>query len=256
MTEGIDFGQVQHPHPAAVNFALEQLGLGVNPRNPPLGTPLRGAALREALRVQRISHETSEVPGRLWSAPPPIDPRRGDHYPSAIISCPLVAQDGSRASPGPSSASGLTKAGGIVVIKCGSGSGGEFSRRVAVAGGRAVVGQFGRFANVTVVTERVNDTPVAFSWVRESSMASGADDTWESPPYAYAGGNASIIVPEGAVEVLSDTTTILTFTVLTSGTARTFAVAVTAGVSAVIPSTSSSFAGADACVLLFRLAPL
>jgi len=135
----------------------------------------------------------------------------------------------------------------------------QTNRRVAVAGGRAIIGQFGRFPNVNIVTEAVNSeaSPVSFSWLQESTSGSGGSaDLWESPPFSYVGGAATIIVPEGAVEVLSDTTTTLTFGVLTSGAARTFAVSLTAGIASVIPSTASYFSGSDACVLLFKLAPL
>ena len=258
MTE-VDFGQVQHPHPVVQDFAWQTLGIGVDVRNPPLGVPLRGEALRAAIELQRTGHRTSDPKVRLWGAPPAVDPRTGLHYPAAIISCPYPEQDGTRAAPGPASAAALTAAGAVVNISVGTREGGEVSRRVAVAGGRAIIGQFGRFPNVNVSTEQVNNaaSPVVFSWIQESSSGSGGSaELWEAPPFGYAGGDAPIIVPEGAVEVLSDTDTTLTFSVLTSGTARTFAVSVAAGAAAAIPSTASSFAGPDACVLLFRLSPV
>ena len=253
-----DYGLVQYTHPAEVAYQLEALGLGINPANPPLGTPLKGAALREALRVQRTGHVTSEVPGRLWNAPPPVDPRTGMNFPAAVLSCPAPEQDGTRANPGVGAIPAGLATGGIINIKAGTKEGGEFNRRVAIAGGRVYYLRGGLYNNLSVTTEKVNseDSPIIFSWLT-GIPAGRSDDLWDAPYYADDGGGGKKFIPEGATQFYVATATTMRFGIFADGTERTWTTpTLTVGQSYPVPASATHFATGAAVAVYFLLAPL
>jgi len=226
-----------------------------------LGQRLVGDELDHALANQRVGHQTNGTTAiqRLWNASPLVDPRTGLYYPSGIISCPAPNQDGERrTSGGPAAIPGSLSTGGIVNIKCGTREGGEFNRRVAVAGGRAIVGNFGNYHTVKIVTEKVNsgDSPIVFSWMTGAPRASGSDELWEAPAYSDDGALGKKFVPEGAVEVYTDTACSITFGLFTDGTERTVEIPAAEGTRTFVPNQATYFAASTACILYFRLAPL
>ena len=225
---------------------------------PELGTRLIGHELAQAIAKQKVGHQATGAKARLWNASPLVDPRTGLYYPSAIISCPAPEQDGTRAMPGIQTIPASLSTGGIVTIKAGTREGGEFNRRVAVAGGRAIVGSFGKYHNVSIVTERVNngtDSPIVFSWI--SGEAPGrSDELWEAPAFSDDGLGGKKFLPEGAVEVYSDTSVTMTYGIFVDGTERTVAVTTNVGVPTFVPNSATYFAASAACILYFRLAPL
>jgi hypothetical protein len=225
-----------------------------------LGTALSGEELQTALKSQKTGHKTTSVSKvqRLWNNSPLVDPRTGMYYPGGIISCPAPNQDGtSRTAGGPKPIPGSLSTGGIVNIKAGTRDGGEFNRRVAVAGGRALMGRFGNYHQISIVTELVNnaDSPIVFSWLT-GLPAGRSDDLWEAPAFADDGGGGKKYIPEGAVEVYSDTECNIGFGLFVDGTERTVVLGATVGERVFVPNQATYFAASTAAVLYFRLAPL
>ena len=243
---GLDLGQVQPG------------GKRVSVFNPQIGQPLTGEDLRRAINKQKTGHVAKGANVRLWGAPPAVDPRTGQHYPAAIISAPYPNQGGTTASPGPGVIPGSLSTGGIIVIKVGTKEGGEFNRRVAVAGGRAIIAQLGRYPYAAVRTEKVNNgtvSPIYFSWVQH--VTSGAsDDLWDAPAYVDDGGGGKKFIPEGAAEVFSNTAIYMTYGIFVDGTERTIVIPATVGQRIFVPNSATYFAASTACTLYFRLAPL
>jgi len=225
-----------------------------------LGEALKGEELEHAIANQKTGHKTTSLTAvqRLWNASPLVDPRTGLYYPAGIVSSPTTDQDGtSRALGGPESIPGSLATGGIVNIKVGTREGGEFNRRVAVAGGRAVIGRFGNYHQISVVTEKVNSiaNPVVFSWIT-GEPPGRSDDLWESPAYSDDGTGGKKFLPEGAVQVYSDTATTFRFASKVDGTERSLDISGGAGELVFVPNQASWFATSGAAVVWFRLAPL
>jgi hypothetical protein len=224
-----------------------------------LGDRLEGEELQHALANQKTGTVTSTTTAvqRLWNAPPLVDPRTGLYYPGGIISAPAPGQDGTRQAGGPGTVPAGFSTGGIVNILAGTKAGGEFNRRVAVAGGRAIVGRFSNYNNIAIVTEKVNsvDSPIVFSWMTE--MPPGrSDDLWEAPAYVDDGGGAKKFLPEGAVEVFTDTAVNITFGLFVDGTERTVVIPAAVGERTFVPNQATYFGASAACTLYFRLQPL
>lgn len=253
MTEGMDGGLVR---------------AGSGRIYPQVGEPLTGEHLRQALEQQKTGHRAEGPTSvgsarvRLWDAPAPVDPRTGQPYRAALIAAPHPDQNGTKNSPGPSSALNIdlthTLSGAIVQITVGSREGGEVRRRVAVSGARPIIGQFGRYPHLRVVAERVNiaTAPVLFTWIQEASGGTGgADDLWDAPVFADAGAGVAQHIPEGAVEVFSDTAVNITYRIMAGGS-NTVLVPVPAGTRTFVPGAAASFFASAACNLHFRLLPL
>jgi hypothetical protein len=226
-------------------------------KNPQIGEPLTGEALRYAISTQRTGTLAKNDKSRLWSGAPLVDPRTGQQYPSAIISAPYPEQDGTRTDPGPKALPGAILTGGIINITVGTREGGEFNRRVAVAGGRAIIGQLGRYPNVNVVTEKVNNTisPIVFSWI-QAGYANGGEVMWDAPAFVDDGTGGKKFIPEGAAQVVSDTACNITFGIFVDGTERTLVVPTTVGAALTVPGSATYFAASTGAILYFRLSPL
>lgn len=225
-----------------------------------LGERLTGDELRQMVKQQKTGHQTQGVSAvqRLWNGPPLVDPRTGNYYPACVICAPTNAQDGSRADPGPETIPAGLTTGGIVNIKAGTRDGGEFNRRVAVAGGRAYYMRGSLYHNVSVITERVNGSsnPIVFSWLTGMPAGRG-DDFWEAPVYAEDGAGGKKFVPQGAAKVWVDTPTTFTWGIFVDGTERVIAgIPAAVGERIDVPPSASYFATADACNVWFLLAPL
>jgi hypothetical protein len=224
-----------------------------------LGMRLEGEELAHAIANQRNGTRTTSTSAiqRLWNASPLVDPRTGLYYPGGIISAPAPGQDGNRQAGGPGTVPAGFSTGGIVNILAGTKAGGEFNRRVAVAGGRAIVGRFSNYNNIAIVTERVNsvDSPIVFSWMTE--MPPGrSDDLWEAPAYVDDGTGGKKFLPEGAVEVFTDTAVNITFGLFVDGTERTVVIPAAVGERTFVPNQATYFGASAACTLYFRLQPL
>lgn len=224
-----------------------------------LGEPLKGEALRQAIQNQKTGHKTTSTTAiqRLWNGSPLVDPRTGLYYPAGLISCPAPNQDGSRVSPGVATIPAGLATGAIINIKAGTKNGGEFNRRVAVAGGRAYFGRFSLYHNVSIVTEKVNSatSEVVFSWV--TGMPAGrSDDLWESPAFSDDGGGGKKFIPEGAVAIVVSTACTVTFGLFADGTERALAIVAAVGAEVLVPPSASYFSTSVASVVYFRLAPL
>ena len=235
---------------------------------PQIGEPLTGEQLRQALEQQKTGHRAGGPTSvgsarvRLWDAPAPVDPRTGQPYRAGLIAAPHPSQNGTTKSPGPSSALNAdlthTSSGAIVQITVGSREGGEVRRRVAVSGARPIIGQFGRYPHLRIVSERVtiSTAPVFFTWLQEASGGTGgADDLWDAPVFADAGAGVAQHIPEGAVEVFSDTAVNITYRIMAGGS-NTVVIPVTVGTRTFVPGAAASFFASAACNLHFRLSPL
>ena len=129
---------------------------------------------------------------------------------------------------------------------------------MAVAGGRAIIAQLGRYPYAAVRTERVNNgtvSPIYFSWVQHVTSG-GSDGLWDAPAYVDDGLGGKKFIPEGAAEVYADKAVNITFGIFVDGTERTLVVPATTGERIFVPNSATYFAASVACTLYFRLAPL